>query len=203
MTSYPAPRALQTPSESTAGSAPGWVSLRDRESIRRARAKAPSRKEEDASGIATGTLAAVLLGGVVLAAALPAPAAAAEDDVLRDRIELVCTEQPSRHVAFGEDGRVTYEQQTPREQEPVRLTVVRSDTSQRYTIDAARIESDAPYLQADRATWTYGEQVDAGQGRVRLNLKTNVLTVAEYGADGQASFRRFQCHESEPAQSTE
>jgi hypothetical protein len=131
---------------------------------------------------------------MLTALALLSPAAAAEDEP-KDRIELVCTEQPVRHVAFGDAGQVTYEELPPREPEPVRITVIRSDTSQRYVIDAARIESETPYLAVEQATWTHGQQVDADAGRLRLNLKTNVLSVAETGTAGQAAFRRFQCRE--------
>jgi hypothetical protein len=134
---------------------------------------------------------------IVLALLLVTAPAAAEDDAARDRIDLVCTEQPVRHVAFGDAGQVTYEELPPKEQEPVHISVIRSDTGKRYVIDEARIESDRPYLNVDRAAWTHGEQIDAEQGRIRLNLKNYVLTVVETGTDGQANFRRFQCKEPE------
>ena len=123
------------------------------------------------------------------------PGIAAAADKSPDRIELRCTEQPFNHVVFGDDGKITYEQLPPKEPEPVPLVLIRDKGTKGQAVYDARIESPIPYLQADQATWTQGHQVDAQQGRLRIDLNTNVLTVSETQTPGQASFRRFQCKE--------
>jgi hypothetical protein len=123
------------------------------------------------------------------------PGISAAADKPQDRIELLCTEQPFNHVVFGDNGQITYEQLPPKEREPVSLVLIRDKGTKGQTVYGARIESPIPYLQADQATWTQGHQVDAQQGRLRVDLSTNVLTVSETQTPGRASFRRFQCQD--------
>jgi hypothetical protein len=132
-----------------------------------------------------------IAAAAILLVVLPGLAAAA--DRPPDRIELLCTEQPFNHVVFGDDGQITYEQQPPKEQDPVSVALIRDKGTKGQAVYGARIESPTPYLQADQATWTPGHQVDAQQGRLRIDLNTKVLTVSETQTPGQASFRRFQC----------
>jgi hypothetical protein len=109
------------------------------------------------------------------------------------RIDFVCTEQPSNRVEFGPEGQVDYREHPPVETEPVAVSVVRQSEGRGYAVDAARIESDRDYLAVDLATWTAGNQITAREGRIRINLETDVLAVAEVDAAGNAAFRRFDC----------
>lgn len=126
-----------------------------------------------------------LVAGAALAAEPPAD--------LAGRVDLTCTEQPSHEVVFGADGQVSYEEQPPRITDAVPVSVLRTDDKGAYAVDAARIESPRPELSAPLAVWVGTSQVDAGDGRLRLNLTNNVLTLVETDSAGQARFRRFQC----------
>jgi hypothetical protein len=134
--------------------------------------------------------ALVLLGLMPAAATAQAPETPVD---LPDRIGLTCTEQPAKRVAFGDDGTVDYREVPPAETAPVTVTITRLDAGAGYAVDAARIDSSAPYLAVEKATWTAGHQVDANQGQLRINLDNNIVTLTETGADGQAAFRRFEC----------
>ena len=125
--------------------------------------------------------------------------ASIQADEPAERIDLVCTEQPLKHVVFGADGQIDYREEPPRETAPVRLTVIKTHPGGKSELAPARTESDVPDLNIDDATWTAGGQVDGRNGSVRLDLQTNVLTVAETGTAGEAAFRHFQC-ERQPAQ---
>lgn len=134
----------------------------------------------------------VLAGLGALAAA---GSAAAAEDAPPERIELTCTEQPLRHVVFGDAGAVSYEELPPREEEPVPVSVIRTgdDDAEPQAVNTARFESPKAYLTSRQAIWTAGQQVDADAGRLRLDLRNYVLTLAETQTPGEATFRRFQC----------
>jgi hypothetical protein len=110
-----------------------------------------------------------------------------------DRIDLICTEQPMRHVIFGEAGQVDYREEPPRETAPVRLSVIKADPTGMAETELARIESDTPDLTASHALWFDRRHVDARDGKFRLDLQTNVLSIAETGANAETLFRRFTC----------
>ena len=135
---------------------------------------------------------------LVAASLLLSQAASIQADEPAERIDLVCTEQPLKHVVFGADGKIDYREE-PREPAPVRLAVIKTSPGGKSEVEPARMESAVPYLQIDDAFWTAGGQVDSRNGLVRLDLQTNVLTVAETGTAGEAAFRHFQC-ERQPTQ---
>lgn len=135
-------------------------------------------------------LAAVLRLAAVLAVPSVLPAVAAE---LPGRLDLVCVEQPMRHVSFGPDGQIGYGEQPPRAPGAVAVSVIRAEQRGGDTSDAARIESPNADLAADQATWIDGFQVEARQGHLRIDLASQVLTLAETGTAGEATFRRFRC----------
>jgi len=109
------------------------------------------------------------------------------------RIGLVCTEQPMKHVVFGDAGQVDYREEPPLETAPVRLSVIKADPTGTAATELARIESETPDLTASHALWFDGRQVEARDGRLQLDLQTNVLTIAETGANAETLFRRFTC----------
>jgi hypothetical protein len=136
---------------------------------------------------------------LVAASLLLSISASIQADEPAERIDLVCTEQPLKHVVFGADGKIDYREEPPREPAPVRLAVIKTSPGGKSEVEPARMESAVPYLQIDDAFWTAGGQVDSRNGLVRLDLQTNVLTVAETGTAGEAAFRHFQC-ERQPTQ---
>ncbi|TVQ91234.1 MAG: hypothetical protein EA400_05265 [Chromatiaceae bacterium] len=133
-------------------------------------------------------LPAAALPSVLLLMLTAGPVTAAAD-----RLDLICTEQISRQVVFGDQGKVHYEERTPEAPEEVSLTLLRPAPSADADPDAARIESSAPYLASNAATWIADRQVESHSGQVRIDLLTNVLSVADIADSGSASFRRFQC----------
>lgn len=114
-----------------------------------------------------------------------------------DRIDLICTEQPMQHVIFGDGGQVDYREEPPRETAPVQFAVIKTggepDASAAGGSFVARIESDADYLRTERASWSPGRSIQAPEGRLRLNLENNVLTLSETGVNSETWFRRFEC----------
>jgi hypothetical protein len=126
---------------------------------------------------------------------LSAGVAHASDAV--DRIDLTCTEQPMQHVIFGDGGQVDYREEPPREMAPIQFVVIKTsgevDSSAVGGSVVARIESDADYLRTERASWTPGSSIQAPEGRLRLNLENNVLTLSETGDNSETWFRRFKC----------
>lgn len=114
-----------------------------------------------------------------------------------DRLDLSCTEQISREVVFGDQGEVHYEERTPEAPQTVRLTLLRPTNAADPT--AAQIESNDPDLASSSATWIVERQVESHDGRVRVDLLTNVLSITDNSHPGRASFRRFQCQPIAPA----
>lgn len=114
-----------------------------------------------------------------------------------DRIDLTCSEQPMQHVIFGDGGQVDYREEPPRETAPIQFVVIKTggeaEASAVGGSVVARIESDADYLRTERASWAPGRSIQAPEGRLRLNLENNVLTLSETGANSETWFRRFKC----------
>lgn len=114
-----------------------------------------------------------------------------------DRIDLTCIEQPMKHVVFAADGQVDYREEPPRETAPVQLTVIKTGTATDASATGgsfvARIDSDTDYLRAEQASWTPNSAIQAPQGRLRINLTNNVMTLSETGANSETWFRRFAC----------
>lgn len=102
-----------------------------------------------------------------------------------------------QHVIFGDGGRVDYREEPPRETAPVQLAVIKTggepDASAAGGSFVARIESDVDYLRTERASWSPGRSIQAPEGRLRLNLENNVLTLSETGDNSETWFRRFDC----------
>lgn len=131
----------------------------------------------------------------VLLIALPIPlsGAGATEEETPSRIELVCIEQPIRAVSFGEPGEVNYGEQPPQESEPVSLTVTKTAPGEDFHFDYANIEATVPYLRVEEAIWIRGKQIEAQEGRFKINLDNLVMTLTETDPDGSARFRRFTC----------
>jgi hypothetical protein len=142
------------------------------------------------------------LARTIIAVVLPlgAASAAEEGDDGGGRLELVCTEQPMRAVSFGEPGEVDYGQQPPKEAEPVGLTVTKTAPGEDFKFDYATIEATVPDLAVDEAIWISGKQVEAQEGRFKINLDNLVMTLTETDPDGSARFRRFECEAQGPSQ---
>ncbi|MBK1619761.1 hypothetical protein CKO42_15185 [Lamprobacter modestohalophilus] len=135
-------------------------------------------------------LAACLLG-------LMAPVAAlwAADGFEPERLDLICVEQPMRAVSFGAPGELSYGEQEPKESDPVDVLVTKSRPGEDFTYDFAVIESSAAYLQNEEAIWMTGKQIEAQQGRFKINLSNLMMTLTETDPDGSARFRRFECEQ--------
>lgn len=121
--------------------------------------------------------------------------AGAADQQAPTRLELVCREQPMRAVSFGDPGQVSYGEQPPQEREPVTLTISKTEPGEDFHFDYASIEASRPYLAVDEAIWISGKQIEAQEGRFKLNLDNLVMTLTETDPDGSARFRRFACEE--------
>jgi hypothetical protein len=134
----------------------------------------------------------------MIALLLPFGTAGAADEEGADsnRLALRCTEQPMRAVSFGKPGEVSYGEQPPKETEPVTLTVTKTASGEDFKFDYAAIEASAPYLAVDEAIWISGKQIEAQEGRFKINLDNLVMTLTETDPDGSARFRRFECQSS-------
>jgi cytochrome c556 len=141
-------------------------------------------------------LAICLATCVAMGAPVVAPAA---EEVSVDRIDLVCNELPMRAVSFGTSGEVSYGEQPPPESEPVRVNVTKTMPGEDVKFDYATIDSSAEDLAATDAIWISGKQVEAQQGRFKINLENLMITLTEPSPDGSARFRRFQCERSRSA----
>ena len=142
------------------------------------------------------SLVRVLLTGLVSLGGFPMTAVAQQlgpPEQGPTRIELRCAEQPMRHVVFGGENGVTYQEEPARTSEPVRVVVVQVAPDPEAGIEPAHIESDLPELVDDRAIWIEGQQVDSRGGQLRINLRNLVLTLSETGANSETWFRRFAC----------
>lgn len=129
-----------------------------------------------------------------------AQAASEDPPPIPARISLECVEQPARQVQFGDDGQVHYGETSALMSHPVTLTVIRIEPTSNYAIEPARIDSEIPWLRRERAVWTREDQIDADNGRLRINLATQTLLITEVAADGNARFRRFVCQrQTEPS----
>jgi hypothetical protein len=124
----------------------------------------------------------------------------AAEEQAPSRLELVCREQPMRAVSFGEPGEVSYGEQPPQETEPVMLTVTKTAPGEDFHFDYASIEAGRPYLAVEEAIWISGKQIEAQEGRFKINLDNLVMTLTETDPDGSARFRRFQCEEEGASQ---
>ncbi|EIC20994.1 hypothetical protein [Thiorhodovibrio frisius] len=109
------------------------------------------------------------------------------------RISLSCVEQPTRQVSFDGQGQVSYTEVAAENQEPITLTIIKTSPGEAYNIEPARIESSAAWLNRAEAVWSRETQVDADNGRLRIDLSNNQLYITEAEADGNAHFRRFHC----------
>jgi hypothetical protein len=112
-----------------------------------------------------------------------------------ERLDLICVEQPMRAVAFGAPGELSYGEQAPKETDPVDVLVTKSRPGEDFNYDFAIIESGAGYLESKEAIWLTGKQVEAQQGRFKINLENLIMTLTETDPDGGARFRRFECRE--------
>lgn len=136
------------------------------------------------------TFAACLLGLMAPVAALQAA-----DGFEPERLDLICVEQPMRAVSFGAPGELSYGEQAPKESDPVDVLVTKSRPGEDFTYDFAVIESSAAYLQNEEAIWMTGKQIEAQQGRFKINLSNLMMTLTETDPDGSARFRRFECEQ--------
>ncbi len=118
------------------------------------------------------------------------------------RLDLICIEQPMRAVAFGEPGELSYGEQAPKEPEPIDVLINKSRPGEDFNYDFAIIESSAGYLATDEAIWLTGKQIEAQQGRFKINLENLVMTLTETDPDGSARFRRFECERRQPDDAT-
>lgn len=117
-------------------------------------------------------------------------------------IRLQCTESPVKEVAFDSGGQVTYQESAALSQGVLSLTISKSDPDQAaYRIEPARIESSVDWLDRPQAVWSREDQIDADNGRLRIDLRKNRLFLTEPLPNGNARFRRFECErvEDEPA----
>ncbi|WP_201244552.1 hypothetical protein [Halochromatium salexigens] len=130
---------------------------------------------------------------LVLALLAPGAAAQADEDFELEQLELVCIEQPMRAVSFGEPGELSYGEQAPKEADPIEVRVTKSRPGEDFNYDFAIIESSTDDLETDEAIWLGDKQVEAQQGRFKLNLSNLVMTLTETDPDGSAHFRRFEC----------
>jgi hypothetical protein len=133
---------------------------------------------------------------LILVASLAAPLGAlqGEEGAQPERLDLVCTEQPMRAVSFGDQpGELSYGEQPPMEPEPIEVSVAKSRPGEDFGYDFAVIESSAADLATDEAIWLAGKQIEAQQGRFKINLENLVMTLTETDPDGSARFRRFSC----------
>ncbi len=137
-----------------------------------------------------------------LALALLAPGAAlqAGEGFEPEQLDLRCVEQPMRAVAFGEPGELSYGEQAPKESDPIDLLVTKSRPGEDFNIDFALIESSAGYLETEEAVWLADKQIEAQQGRFKLNLSNLTMTLTETDPDGSARFRRFECEQRSGAE---
>ncbi len=117
----------------------------------------------------------------------------ASDGFESERLDLVCVEQPMRAVSFGAPGELSYGEQPPKESDPVDVLVTKSRPGEDFNYDFARIESSAEDLETEEAIWLTGKQIEAQQGRFKINLENLMMTLTENEADGSARFRRFEC----------
>lgn len=118
------------------------------------------------------------------------------------RLDLVCVEQPMRAVAFGAPGKLSYGEQAPKESDPIDVLVTKNRPGEDFNYDFASIESSAGDLETAEAIWLTGKQIEAQQGRFKINLENLVMTLTETDPDGSARFRRFDCKERAAVEST-
>ncbi|MFW6258892.1 MAG: hypothetical protein ACOC26_05310 [Halochromatium sp.] len=125
--------------------------------------------------------------------AASAPLRADEEEDPPEQLDLICVEQPMRVVAFGEPGELSYDEQAPRTVDPIEVRISKSRPGEDFNYDFAIIESSADDLETEEAIWLADKQIEAQQGRFKLNLSNLVMTLTETDADGGARFRRFEC----------
>jgi hypothetical protein len=109
------------------------------------------------------------------------------------RIALSCVEQPGKQVTFDGAGQVNYTEVAPASQEPITLSVIKTEPGEAYDIEPARIQSSATWLVREHALWLRENQVAADNGRLRIDLVENRIHITDATADGNARFRRFDC----------
>ena len=137
----------------------------------------------------------LLLGPILVVGFASIGWADMSEPVPMGRVQLVCTEGPMRVVSFGEAGQVNYGEQPPTETAPVTLTITKTGAGQDFNVDSAAIETDTHGLAAGDAVWIKGKQIEAQNGRFRINLENLMMTLTEVEPDGSARFRRFACEE--------
>jgi hypothetical protein len=154
--------------------------------------------ERIAKWIAKQNTSVLATAAITALASVPLPAMADQPKVAPERIELRCMEQTANQVAFGADGQVNYSQAPPAHPDPVLLTLIKTDPDGTHEIEPARIESNVPWLERERAIWSRENQVTADQGRLRVNLVDNRLYLTEAPTAENAHFRRFTCERLTP-----
>ncbi|MEA3640721.1 MAG: hypothetical protein VBE63_12360 [Lamprobacter sp.] len=117
-----------------------------------------------------------------------------------ERLDLICIEQPMRVVAFGAPGELSYDEQAPKESDPIDVLVTKSRPGEDFNYDFASIQSSADDLETEEAIWLTGKQVEAQQGRFKINFENLMMTLTEIDPDGSARFRRFDCKERDSEQ---
>jgi hypothetical protein len=112
-----------------------------------------------------------------------------------EQLDLICIEQPMRAVSFGAPGELSYGEQPPKASDPIEVLVSKSRPGEDFNYDFATIESSAEDLQTEEAIWMTGKQIEAQQGRFKINLSNLMMTLTETDPDGSARFRRFECEQ--------
>ncbi|MFP4075998.1 MAG: hypothetical protein ACLFTD_05855 [Halochromatium sp.] len=140
-----------------------------------------------------GRLRAVPLFLALLALLVASAPLRADEEGPPEQLDLICVEQPMRVVAFGEPGELSYDEQAPRTVDPIEVRISKSRPGEDFNYDFAIIESSADDLETEEAIWLADKQIEAQQGRFKLNLSNLVMTLTETDADGGARFRRFEC----------
>ncbi|MBK1648444.1 hypothetical protein CKO36_07525 [Rhabdochromatium marinum] len=143
-----------------------------------------------------------MLAATALSLGFAAPLLAAKPPPPQpDRIQLRCVEQPSRQVSFGASGQVSYTEVPASDPEPITLTVVKlgsgPDTQPEpdYSIEPAHIDSSTDWLKDTQAVWTRGGQISAANGLLHIDLIKHQLFFTQAMANGNATFRRFDCEQ--------
>jgi membrane-bound inhibitor of C-type lysozyme len=128
----------------------------------------------------------LLIAGALL------PIAAAGQNAPRE-LELRCSELPPVEVTVDGQGQVSSRERVAEEFTPVEVRIENSQHLSGGTVVAARVESAAPFLETEFATWTAGDSVVADDGRLRFDIASGVLYLTETSNGNQALFRRFEC----------
>ncbi len=131
--------------------------------------------------------------GFLLVVITPLGSLQAAEGFQSARLDLICIEQPMRAVTFGQPGELSYGEQPPKESNPIDVLATKSRPGEDFNYDFAIIKSSAGYLETEDAIWLTGKQIEAQQGRFKINLETLMMTLTETDPDGSARFRRFEC----------